>query len=114
MAGIEILHSFQVPIGYDFNWVAAGIVFGIFLIIGIWGFEPFRYRIWGILIVSIFFGVLFAIMAGSGFHTPNEFETHYEVLLSDEITLTEFLEDYEIVGQEGKIYTIRERTEADG
>lgn len=114
MAGIEILHSFQVPIGYAFNEVAAGIVFGIFLIIGIWGFSPFRDQMWGILIISILFGVLFGTMAGCGFEIPNEFETHYEVLLSDEIPLTEFLEDYEIVGQEGKIYTIRERTEADG
>lgn len=111
MAGIEILNSFEVPIGYAFNEVAAGIVFGIFLIVGIWGCSPFRDQIWRILIVSILFGVLFAAMAGISFHTPNEFETHYEVLLSDEITLTEFLEDYEIVGQEGKIYTIRERTE---
>ena len=109
MAGIEILHSFQVPTGYAFNWIAAGIAFGIFLIVGVWGFEPFRGRIWGILIVSILFGILFAITVGEGFHIPNEFETHYEVLLSDEITLTEFLEDYEIVGQEGKVYTIRER-----
>ena len=114
MAGIEILHSFQVPIGYAFNWVAAGIAFSIFLIAGIWGFSPFRERIWGILVVSLLFGVLFGAMAGVNFHIPNEYETHYEVLLSDEITLTEFLEDYEIVGQEGKIYTIRERTEVDG
>lgn len=111
MAGIEILNSFQVPIGYTFNWVAAGIAFGIFLIVGIWGFGPFRYRQWGVLIVSILIGVWLAILGGSSFKVPNEFETHYEVLLSDEIPLTEFLEEYEIVGQEGKIYTIRERTE---
>lgn len=114
MAGIEILNSFEVPIGYAFNWVAAGIVFGIFLIIGVWGCSPFQWQIWGILIFSILSGVLFAALAGVSFHTPNEFETHYEVLLSDEIDLTDFLEDYEIVGQEGKIYTIRERTEVDG
>lgn len=114
MVGIEILNSFEVPIGYAFNWTAAGIVFGIFLILGIWGFGPFRYRHWEILIVSTIFGILLAILGGSSFQIPNEFETHYEVLLSDKITLTEFLEDYEIVGQEGRIYTIRETTEADG
>lgn len=113
MAGIEILHSFQVPIGYAFNWLAAGIELSIFLILGVWGFGPFRDRMWWILFVSLFLGVLSAAMVGDGLHTPNEFETHYEVLLSDEITLTEFLEDYEIIGQEGKIYTIRERVEND-
>lgn len=109
MAGIEILNSFQVPIGYTFNWVAAGIIFGIFLIVGIWGCSPFQHQIWPILIVALIFGFLCGGLAGCGFHTPNEFETHYEVLLSDEIPLTEFLEEYEIIGQKGKIYTIREK-----
>ena len=114
MMGIEILNSYQVPIDYAFNWVAAGILFGIFFIVGVWGFGPFSDCQWEILIVSLLFGLLFALMAGVGFNTPNEFETHYEALLSDEIPLTEFVEEYEIIGQEGKIYTIRERTEADG
>lgn len=111
MAGVEILNSFQIPIGYTFNGAAAGTVFGIFLIVGIWGFSPFRYREWSILIPCLMLGLLFGILGGLAFQKPSEFETHYEVLLSDEIPLTEFLENYEIVGQEGKIYTIRERIE---
>ena len=112
MEGIEILNSFQVPIGYAFNWIAAGIVFSIFLIVGVIGFDPFKLRIWSILILCLMFGLLFSLLSGGlAFSKANEFETHYEVLLSDEILLTEFLEDYEIIGQEGKIYTIRERTE---
>ena len=114
MTGIEILNSFQVPIGYDFNWVTAGIVFSFFLMLGVWGFEPCQKRWWGILICCLLVGTFYAIVFGVALQTPNEFKTHYEVLLSDEIPLTEFLEDYEIVEQEGKIYTIRERTETDG
>ena len=114
MAGIEILNSFQVPIDYAFNWVAAGIALSVFLIVGIWGFGPCRYRQWSILILSLVLGLIFSLLSGLSFQKTNGFETHYKVLLSDEITLTEFLENYEIIGQEGKIYTIRERTEADG
>jgi hypothetical protein len=114
MVEIEILNSFQVPISYAFNWNAAGFMFGIFLILGVWGFGPLRYRQWEILTACLVLGVFFAGLSGEAYAIPNEFETHYEVLLSDEIILTEFLEDYEIVGQEGKIYTIRERTEANG
>lgn len=111
MAGIEILNSFQVPIGYTFNWIAAGIVFGIFLMVGVMIFRPFKYQDWSILVLCLMLGLLYSILGGLAFQKTNEFEIHYEVLLSDEIPLTEFLEDYEIIGQEGKIYTIRERTE---
>ena len=33
----------------------------------------------------------------------------YEVLINEEVNLVEFYENYEIVRQEGKIYTIQER-----
>lgn len=35
----------------------------------------------------------------------------YKVTISDEVSLTEFYEKYEIIEQDGKIYTVRERTE---
>ena len=114
MTGIEILNSFQVPTDYTFNWVATGIIFSIFLIVGIIGFGPFKYQDWSVLRVCLILGLIFGLLGGVTFSEVNEFETHYEVLLSDEIPLTEFLEEYEIIGQKGKIYTIRERTETDG
>ena len=33
----------------------------------------------------------------------------YNVIISDEVSLTEFNEKYEIIEQNGKIYTVRER-----
>ena len=35
--------------------------------------------------------------------------TKYQVLINEEVNLVEFYENYEIVRQEGKIYTIKER-----
>lgn len=114
MAGIEILNSFQIPIEYAFNWVAALVAFIIMAII-IMILAMTTDMGWQVgLIMGSFFGIILGIILGCATQVPSKYETHYEVLLSDEITLTEFLEEYEIVGQEGKIYTIRERTEADG
>lgn len=36
-------------------------------------------------------------------------ETQYQVLISEEVSMTEFNERYEIVDQEGQIFTIREK-----
>ena len=40
-----------------------------------------------------------------------EYETHYKVTISDEVEMNDFYETYEIVEQDGKIYTVRERNE---
>lgn len=39
--------------------------------------------------------------------------TEYQVTLDDSVTVNELLDRYEIVGQDGLIYTIKERSETD-
>ncbi len=36
-------------------------------------------------------------------------ETHYKVTIDDSVSMNEFLDKYEIIDQEGKIYTVKER-----
>lgn len=36
-------------------------------------------------------------------------EYEYKVTISDEVSMNEFMKKYEIINQEGKIYTIKER-----
>ena len=36
-------------------------------------------------------------------------ETHYKVTIDDSVSMNEFLDKYEILDQEGKIYTVKER-----
>lgn len=59
-------------------------------------------------------GVLLGTIIGIGFgclsSIPTEYQTQYKVTISDEVLMNEFLEKYEIIGQEGKIYTVRERS----
>lgn len=45
-------------------------------------------------------------------HLPqNKYQTRYDVIIDDNVTLNEFQSKYEIIKVEGKIYTIKERVE---
>ena len=57
--------------------------------------------------MGAFYGSLF----GNACDVSTTYETQYKVTISDEVLMNEFLERYEIVDQEGKIYTVRERDE---
>lgn len=118
MNGVEILAAQEVAIKYNFNstvfWIIFGVVCSIFIIAGIC--ENIKYCIWihlgaytvmG-LIIGSFVGVLLGFICFI-FGTPNKYETQYKVTISDEVLMNEFNEKYEIVEQEGKIYTVKER-----
>lgn len=40
-----------------------------------------------------------------------EYETRYQMTVSDSVSMNEFQDKYEIIEVEGKIYTVRERVE---
>lgn len=115
MSGVEILSTKEVATAFTFNWttfwVMLGIAAVIFLIIGIIaGITDNDVSVFGLvwsfgLIVSALIGLL----GGSLDQTPTEYETQYKVTISDEVSMNDFLEIYEIVDQDGKIYTVRER-----
>jgi hypothetical protein len=41
--------------------------------------------------------------------TDEIIDTKYQVTISEEVSLNEFMEKYEILNQEGQIYTVREK-----
>lgn len=61
--------------------------------------------VWSILAGILMFLYLFA------FAVNTTEETHYKVTIDETVNFVEFNEKYEIIDQEGEIYTIRERTE---
>lgn len=63
-------------------------------------------------IVSLF-TLLGIFMSIHGFtHLPeNKYQTRYEVTISDDVNFSEFKYKYEVVKQEGLIYTIVEKTD---
>ena len=46
-------------------------------------------------------------------YIPTSHETVYEVIIDDSVSMTEFIEQYEIVDQRGEIFTIKERGDGD-
>lgn len=117
MSGVEILATEQVATAFGFGWDAfwiAGFLIGIVLALAFWGIAECNYLGTGGTIATVIIG--FAIGMGVfgtviGFSVdgaPTAYETHYKVTISDEVPMNEFLEHYEIVDQEGKIFIVRE------
>lgn len=121
MFGVEILTSQEVAIEYEFNWFTCLIVFiPIFIVavisgVLIYAFNKNDVTISSALIMSTiigtFFGIVTGTMCGAADRVPIKYETQYKVTISDEVKMDEFCEKYEIIGQDGKIYMVRERNE---
>ena len=117
MSGVEILSVIEEPI-LLFNEEAYGITFFITLVVFffIGSYMAITESEWiyfiAIPILGIIAGVVFGLMAGGIFvQKTDEVETTYKVTISEEVSLNDFMEKYEIIDQEGKIYTVRERGE---
>ncbi len=119
MTGVEILTSSEVVVEHVFNWKAFWITFivswiamfviSVIIYIADGGlnaaFIPYVTITCGI-IAGLGFGVVFGAVVCS---TPSKYATEYKVTISDEVSMNEFYERYEVIEQDGKIYTVRER-----
>lgn len=117
MNGVEILASEQVVTKYGLSGTAICtmlIVFIIAIIIGISCFS-IRKRNWEDLLFCMFIGACISLLIGSVVQeetkVPLEYKTQYKVTISDEVLMNEFYDKYEIVEQDGKIFTVREKND---
>lgn len=119
MAGVEILHSSEVFVSGGFNEeifaivLIASVVIGYVIgaIISIINLDAV-FVLFGSLI-GVVLGLLSGAIMGNVLPYPEVYETHYKVSISDEVSINEFLEEYEIIDQEGKIYTVKEKESAE-
>ena len=117
MQGVEILTSAQVAIEWSFNWLIFWIVFGaalgVCLISSIWYVITDQCD-WVIIPVVSIAGIILGSMFGAGLgkitEIPADYETQYKVTISDEVSMTEFYEHYEVIDQDGKIFIVREKS----
>jgi hypothetical protein len=117
MNGIEILNSTEVEVNYTTNWwlwLASFIWLGIIFVGGLIGFrlediDKFKTALVGSFIGALV-GLLLLLFVGVLVYHPTAYETHYKVTIDDSVLMTEFLDKYEILDQEGKIYTVKEKT----
>lgn len=112
MQGVEILDT-TVHYVREFSLVA---FLAPIIVIGLVGFifclldGDFWDGVEGLLIgslIGIFFGVMLTICTSK--KTDKIDYVEYKVTVSDEVNFNEFHDKYEIIDQEGKIYTVRER-----
>ena len=116
MTGVEILSSAEVASQFAFNWlwfwIGFGIIFIITMLLGIGHVITGECEWWFILIclvLGIIGGAMLGGTLGSVAKTPTAYETQYKVTIDDSVSMNEFLDKYEILDQEGKIYTVKEK-----
>lgn len=115
MTGVEILATEEVAIAWGFCWLGFGLMLVLGTLVSYLAACGARYTDGvssGIIVFCILTGfvlLLSTVLGVVGNGEPIEYETHYKVTISDEVPMNEFLEKYEIVDQDGKIFTVRER-----
>jgi hypothetical protein len=117
MSGIEILSTTEVAIEYTYNYWLAGII-SLFFVISctILGAivaytENISWRTGagiGIVMSGLLGLFIFASVCVTS-QEPIAYETQYKVTINESVSMVEFLDKYEIIDQEGKIYTVKER-----
>lgn len=110
MDGVTILATEQVVSNSAFNWWAFVIVFVVIalvsLLLGYLGDildEVLLYVLFGV------FGVIGGVIGGFAFGIPTAYETQYKVTVTSDVSMAEFYEHYEVIDQEGLIFTVKEK-----
>ena len=111
MNGVEILsESYQYESLINPIWIV--IIAAIGIIIGIIGACTTKYEKlqFTLLVIAglIIIGIVVCII-GSLTETDEIIDVEYKVTVDDSVSMNEFLDKYEILDQEGKIYTVKER-----
>lgn len=116
MTGVEILATEEVAVAFEsWNWSNFWLCIAIaFFVAVIWMFiagifEDYTIGIAVFSFVLLFSSCILAPIVGATTGEPTEYETQYKVTIDDSVSMNEFNEKYEIVDQDGRIYTVRER-----
>lgn len=115
MSGIQILNQFEVVTKEVFSWNNCWIGVGIGVLVGliaaiILGVKEEEWAAFGIgctifiPVMDMFIGGL----SGASFPEPVEYETHYEVIIDETVSMHDFMDKYEIIDTRGKLYIVRE------
>lgn len=117
MNGVEILFMTEVATEYTYNYWLAGIIY-LLLVIGSGIFGALvAYSNCGSWLEGVGLGILISGILGLfvfaavcvATQEPIAYETQYKVTINESVSMVEFLDKYEIIDQEGKIYTVREK-----
>lgn len=115
MSGVEILAMEEVAVDTVFNWsaffISIGIIFGIFIVTGLT--ISLTSGDWDNIKIGVIAGTILGSIAGIAFgfvcSIPTEHETQYKVIISDEVSMSDFFAKYELIEQDGRIYVVTEK-----
>lgn len=114
MDGVTILNEMSVRgenLGFVIIWILltiACIVMRIWDDIDNWPYVGWGSRMFGI-ICTLMIGVLTSMVAVGLVFEYNTFHTEYMVTINDSVGFNEFNSRYEIVSQDGDVYTVIEK-----
>ena len=111
MEGIEVLSIGSIGINQVFNWnaaIAGGLVIGFLCCL--YAFFSTDSPLFGIF-MFITVGLFVGFILGTSVEKYADSVPTYKVTINDTVSINEFYERYEILEQEGKIFTIKEKTE---
>lgn len=112
MIGVEILSIGEIGVGSAFNQLMAILGGGLVgLVVGFMGAateDNIGIGIFIFIVISIFTGAII----GFGNAKPTHYVSTYKVTISDEVSMNDFMEKYEILEQDGRIYTVKEREDS--
>ena len=110
MNGVEILSSETIYNTILPEWcIALGFFLGAaFIMATIFTFLDGHNILGCICLVAMIASIIVACLGGSKSKTDISY-IEYKVTIDDSVSMNEFLDKYEILDQEGKIYTVKER-----
>lgn len=119
MNGVTILSSTEIVAETAHMWSAkctvslCFMIAGLFLlIIMLWVSGKWREEVFNVIAVigatMFVFGLVFTILFYK-IENPIAYKIQYQVTADDSVSLNEFLERYDIISIDGKIYTVEEK-----
>ena len=105
MTGVEILSSTAVTAWHTWTVIVTFLIAVIIVIAVAFFTEDAVYSI----IAGFAAFLICAMVFGSGVGEYETGEYIYKVTIDDSVSMNEFLDKYEILDQEGKIYTVKEK-----
>lgn len=116
MPGVDILAVEEVAVEFALNWTVFWIILGavivgtlIYTITKVVSGEYSWTLIPALLVTFSIFGAAFGLISANALKEPTKYEYQYKITVSNDVSMNDFMERYEIIDTEGKIYIVRER-----
>jgi hypothetical protein len=122
MEGVRILASEEVATAWEtWNWEAFWAAIGISVVVAliagvIFGIQESDFSAFLCMSLTMLIAgsAILGLLAGFGINGEvTEYETHYKVIIDEDVSLKDFYEQYEVIDQEGEIFIVRERVKTD-